>query len=99
MSRQYEPGTGLGKHGNGILEPVEIRGQDTTFGLGFKPTRKDYQAMITQRKERRRARAVGQILETKRKIPPLSETFLHSICQPQSSEQLGVRDLSQRLQN
>lgn len=45
MSRQYEQGIDLGKHRDGILEPVEIKGQDTTFGLGFKPTRKDYQTM------------------------------------------------------
>lgn len=40
ISRQYEPGTGLGKNRDGILEPVGIKGQDTTFCLGFKPTRK-----------------------------------------------------------
>lgn len=40
ISRQYKPGTSLGKHGDRILKPVEIKSQDTTFGLGFKPTRR-----------------------------------------------------------
>lgn len=45
--------------------------------------------MITQKRERRRARASGQILETKTKIPPLLETY--PLRRTQSSEQMGER--------
>lgn len=47
--------------------------------------------MIAQRRERRRARATGQIPEAKLKIPPLSETFLHSLRETQPSEQMVKR--------
>lgn len=35
MKKQYEPGTGLGKFRNGILEPIMITGQDSMFGIGL----------------------------------------------------------------
>lgn len=44
--KQYELGTGLGKYGDGIPESIRIKGQDTTFCLGFKPMRKDFRAMV-----------------------------------------------------
>lgn len=34
IKRQYKLGTGLGKC-NGILELIEAKGHDTTFGLGL----------------------------------------------------------------
>lgn len=89
MSRQYEPGTGLGKHREGILEPILIKGQDSTFGLGLKPTRKDFLAMIAQRKERRRARTTWQVTDAPIEIPHLSETFWAPNYAPQFPEQQG----------
>lgn len=47
--------------------------------------------MIAQRRERRRARATGQIPEAKLKIPPLSETFPHCLRETQPSEQMVKR--------
>lgn len=41
MKRHYEPGTGLEKNKDEILELIEVKSQDTTFGLGFRPTQKD----------------------------------------------------------
>lgn len=31
MKREYEPGTGLGKYGERILELIKMKSQDTTF--------------------------------------------------------------------
>lgn len=48
----------MDKYREGILESTKIITQDTTFGLGFIPTRIDFQAMIAQKKrEKMRARA------------------------------------------
>lgn len=51
MDCQYEPESGLGKFGDWILAPVEVKSQDTTFSLDFKPNQKDVKA-IMPRKER-----------------------------------------------
>lgn len=53
MKKHYEPGTSLNKFGDENLEPIWIKGQDSTFGLGFRTTRKDFQAMISQKREKR----------------------------------------------
>lgn len=75
MSKKHDPVTGLGKHRNRILEPILIKGQDSTFSLEFKPTRKDFLAMIAQRKEKRRAMATEQVKDVPIEIPHLLETF------------------------
>lgn len=46
-------GMGFGKYGDRILEPIEVKYQDTTFSLGFKPTRKNIIMMIAQQREKR----------------------------------------------
>lgn len=71
MKRKYKPRTGLGKLGDRILESILIKDQDTTFRLGFKPTRKDYQVVIVQRREGRRAKATRQTPKAQIKIPHL----------------------------
>lgn len=30
-----------GQHGDGTVTPIEVKSQDTTFGLGFQPTQGD----------------------------------------------------------
>lgn len=68
-------GIGLGKYGDEFLQPFKIKGQDTTFGLGFKARRKDFKAMIGQRREKRRDKATDNTIETPLKTPHLSVTF------------------------
>lgn len=91
MRNQYEPRIGLRNNGDGILEPSYIKCQDSTFVLGFKPTKKDFQAMIAQKREKRRVEAARQISESLLKILHLSEIFLAPFYtyQPQLSEQEG----------
>lgn len=38
MDRQYEPSTVPGNHGDWIVVPIEVKSQDTTFGLVFLTT-------------------------------------------------------------
>lgn len=85
---QYEKGTGLGKFRDVILMLTEVKSQSTNFSLGFKPTRKDIKAMIAQRKDKQRAKAVWQTSEAPLKIPHLSITFPtpYYIYQPQALE-------------
>ena len=53
----------------GVLEPIEIRGKNNTFGLGFQPTARDKKEML----DRKRVEKEGkQII---RSIPPLYCTF------------------------
>lgn len=51
MKRQNEPWIGLGKYGDGTLELIKVKSQDTTFILNFKPTREDIKAMIPAKGE------------------------------------------------
>lgn len=48
MKRQYELGTGLNEYKEGILNPIKVKSQNTTFSVGFMPARKDFKAMIAQ---------------------------------------------------
>lgn len=58
-----------------FLEPIKVKSQDTTFALGFRLTRENFKYVIARRREKRRARATGQTVETPLKIPHLSVTF------------------------
>lgn len=60
MESRYELGTGLDKHGDGIIESIAIRPRLCFLDIGFKPTKKDFQIMLTQRIERRRARPLDK---------------------------------------
>lgn len=73
--KRHEPGTGLGKYGHEILEPTEVKSQDTTFSFAFKSAQKDIKLMIAQRREKRRAKAADQTSEASLKILHLSVTF------------------------
>lgn len=74
MKRQYEPIIGLGKY-EWNSRAYQDKSEATTYILGFKSTTRDFQAMIVQRREKRRVRAAGQATEAPLKIPYLSETF------------------------
>ncbi|XP_071912369.1 uncharacterized protein [Coffea arabica] len=65
----YKFDKGLGRELQGILKPVKIVEKRDTFGLGFRPTAKDFKEM----KERKRAEKEGRqgVLD----IPPLRYTF------------------------
>ncbi|XP_071928040.1 uncharacterized protein [Coffea arabica] len=65
----YKFDKGLGRELQGILRPVKIVEKRDTFGLGFRPTAKDFKEM----KERKRAEKEGRqgVLD----IPPLHYTF------------------------
>ncbi|XP_071912181.1 uncharacterized protein [Coffea arabica] len=65
----YKFDKGLGRELQGILKPVKIVEKRDTFGLGFRPTAKDFKEM----KERKRAEREGRqrVLD----IPPLHYTF------------------------
>lgn len=54
MRRQYELGARLGKYEDEILDLLKIKTQHMTFDLGFKPTRKDLHAMVTQKEKKAR---------------------------------------------
>lgn len=75
MKRQYERRTSLRKFGDGILAPVGIKSQDTTFCLGFRPTCRNIKAVIAQKWERRHAKATRRTCDTTLKIHHLSVTF------------------------
>ena len=59
----------------GTSEIVELPGQDNTFGLGFKPSRKDRAEMVERKRQRRMARLTGRMLDDRMEIPPLSKSF------------------------
>lgn len=41
MDHHYEPRIDLGKFRGGILAPIEVKSQNTTFDLDFKPTQEE----------------------------------------------------------
>ncbi|XP_027101179.2 uncharacterized protein [Coffea arabica] len=65
----YKFDKGLGRELQGILKPVKIVEKRDTFGLGFRPTAKDFKEM----KERKRAEKEGR--QRVFDIPPLRYTF------------------------
>ncbi|XP_071917080.1 uncharacterized protein [Coffea arabica] len=65
----YKFDKGLGRELQGILKPVKIVEKRDTFGLGFRPTAKDFKEM----KERKRAEKEGR--QRVFDIPPLWYTF------------------------
>ena len=55
---------------------IELSRCDDTFGLGFKPSRRDRMEMIEKKKQRRKARMTGEATETRMMIPSLYQTFI-----------------------
>lgn len=75
MKCQHEPAIGLGEFKDGILVPIKVKSQDTTFGLDFQPTQKDIKAMITRHRKKRLARTAGQTLEVPSEEPQSIRIF------------------------
>lgn len=61
-----------GKFGDGILVPIKIKFEDTTFSLGFKPTWKNIKEMIVEHRQNLCAKAAGQTSEAPLKFPHMS---------------------------
>lgn len=53
QGRQYEPETGMRKHGDGIVAPIEVKSQNIPFGLGFQPTPHNIKEMIAKKKRKK----------------------------------------------
>lgn len=49
--------------------PIEEKSRDTTFLLGFKPTRKDIKAMMTKKREKRHANTTRQTFNVPMSMP------------------------------
>ncbi|OMP14200.1 hypothetical protein COLO4_00186 [Corchorus olitorius] len=75
MRKGFEEGKGLGKDLHGISQAVEILVHEGPFGLGFKPTAKDWAEAEERLKKRKLARMGHRVEEKKMKFPPLFETF------------------------
>lgn len=61
--RQHEVDIGLGWQGRGIVMPIEVKSQDTTFGLGFYQARWDIREMIAKKRDKRRVKRNSQTFE------------------------------------
>lgn len=68
IDRHHEVETSLAKHDDGTFAPIEVKLQDTTFGLGFKPTRKYIKATMPKKREKRYAKATGQTFDATMEI-------------------------------
>ncbi|GKV17025.1 hypothetical protein SLEP1_g27583 [Rubroshorea leprosula] len=60
LENHFEVGKGLGIGLQGIEEPIEVIDTSMGFGLGYKPTRKDWLWMRTRKAKRRRAKLEGR---------------------------------------
>lgn len=66
LENGFDPGRGLGARLHGIMEPIQLPGQNNTFGLGYEPTPKEVS-------EARRKKKGDIVLP--QSIPPLSQSF------------------------
>jgi len=48
----YQHGEGLGKDGKGCTQLVELHGNRDRFKLGYKPTKEDWNRIITEKEEK-----------------------------------------------
>jgi len=72
----YE-GKGLGKNLQGDCELMEWPSHDNTFGLGFRPSRKDKLQMKEKKRNKRLARFEEKCMEIGRmEFPPISQSFV-----------------------
>ncbi|XP_017974534.1 PREDICTED: uncharacterized protein LOC108661595 [Theobroma cacao] len=76
VGKRYRAEVGLGRELQGIRRPIRATKNEERFGLGYKPTKKEREEMIAERKRERLARFKGHRLENHRMIyPHLYETF------------------------
>ena len=59
----FQPGDGLGMHGQGTQKLLKIPKNDEKFGLGYKPTRADKMRVTNEKKEKRIAHLESQELK------------------------------------
>lgn len=65
----YQHGKGLGCNLQGITKPVKAEGNSFHFGLGYKPSRQDYQELIEKKELAREGISIPL------DIPPIQTTF------------------------
>lgn len=91
----------LGTFGDGIIMAIKVKSQETSFGVGFKPTWKYIKAIIVQCGEKQRAKVAGQTSGPPLKIPNLSVTIpliVVHINLKHQSRYLWVKNLSRFVQ-
>ena len=59
----FQPGDGLGMHGQGTQKLLKIPKNDERFGLGYKPTRADKMRVTNEKREKRIARLESRELK------------------------------------
>ncbi|WRX11667.1 G-patch domain - like 1 [Theobroma cacao] len=76
VGKGYRAGAGLGRELQGIRKPIRATKNEEMFGLGYKPTKKEREEMIAERRKERLARFKGHELEIQgMTYPHLYETF------------------------
>lgn len=101
----YIAGMGLSRYGDGRVVPIEIKGRDTSFGLGFQSSQKDIEETLEKKREKKLARNGGKSFDQPTKMPHMSITFSFPFCNNkpqfplsnfpyQSSHRMGARFLS-----
>ena len=55
----FEPGVGLGRNAQGIIEPVPVLAQESKYGLGYIPTDED--AKIKKKKDQELAKPIPHL--------------------------------------
>jgi hypothetical protein len=59
--RIHKPGSGLGRHHQGIVEPIHVQAIEPPFGLGYIPTEEDLQKLEDKKKKKKKKRIVRKL--------------------------------------
>lgn len=93
LGKGYRAGAGLGKELQGIRSPIRTTKNEERFGLGYKPTKKEREEMIAERRKERLARFKGHELEIRgMTYPHLYKTFRSGGCIFPESLTVGNRE-------
>ncbi|EOY00497.1 Gag-pro-like protein [Theobroma cacao] len=93
LGKGYRAGAGLGKELQGIRSPIRTTKNEERFGLGYKPTKKEREEMIAERRKERLARFKGHELEIRgMTYPHLYKTFRSGGCIFPESLTIGNRE-------
>ncbi len=60
LENGYKPGAGIGLNLQGISKPLHVEKSEQSFGLGYKPSRRDRKQIKDQLRERKRASRAGR---------------------------------------
>ncbi|WRX29612.1 G-patch domain - like 10 [Theobroma cacao] len=94
VGKGYRVGAGLGRELQGIRRPIRATKIEERFGLGYKPTKKEREKMIVERRKERLAHFKGHELEIQgMTYPHLYETFRSGGCIFLESPTVGSREL------